>query len=343
MTFLLRRRLSTRRTNAETVSQRYAELWESIGSLLLAGGKRIRPHLLLTAYMGYEDGGEVEDVLSAALSQEILHSAMLIHDDIIDRDDTRYGVKNISGQYKNIYAPHIADKQERAHMSLSAAILAGDILLSDAHRLLRHTDRPQERVDKASEILSNAVFEVVGGELLDTEVSFLPVGIISAETIAQYKTASYSFTSPLTIGAVLAGAPESELELLRELSQKLGVGYQMRDDILGVFGDEAKTGKSASTDITEGKRTFLIEQFEMLATPAQSQRFLQIFHRPDATEQELEEARELLVEAGAKSAVEQQIDSLRDAAYELIAQLGMNKPAKAEIYLIAKKCLQRDI
>lgn len=118
---------------------------------------------------------------------------------------------------------------------------------------------------------------------------------------AQYKTASYSFTSPLTIGAVLAGAPESELELLRELSQKLGVGYQMRDDILGVFGDEAKTGKSASTDITEGKRTFLIEQFEMLATPAQSQRFLQIFHRPDATEQELEEARDCLSRQARKA------------------------------------------
>jgi geranylgeranyl diphosphate synthase type II len=267
---------------------------------------------------------------------------MLIHDDIIDRDTLRYGVNNIPGQYDLLYAPFISDDTERAHMSLSAGILAGDILLSDAHRMLRSVNLPTELVDLATEILSRSVFEVVGGELLDTEVSFLPPGLINAETIAKFKTASYSFISPLTMGATLAGASEGELYTLTQLSEKLGIGYQMRDDILGVFGDESKTGKSASNDIIEGKRTFLIEQFEAIASVEQHKRFFKIFHHTNPTENELEEARQLLIEAGAKDHVEQRIVTLLEAANELIKKLDIEELAKQELHQIATHCLQRE-
>jgi len=338
----IKRYCEERKVNARQISPRYVALWDSIETLLLAGGKRLRPHLLITAYMAYADEGKLDDILPAAVAQELLHSAMLIHDDIIDRDDIRYGVKNIAGQYDASYTPFLSDKSERAHMSLSAAILAGDILLSDAHRMLRSVNRPQELVDQATEILSRGVFEVIGGELLDTEVAFLPAGVINAETIAKFKTASYSFTSPLTMGATLAGASEGELYLLTQLSEKIGIGYQLRDDILGIFGDEAKTGKSNSNDIIEGKRTFLIEQFEAVASAPQRERFFELFHRAEATDTDIEEARQLLVESGAKEHVEQRIDTLREAAYGLIDQLSFNEPAKQELRYVIEHCLQRE-
>ena len=338
----IKRYCEERKTNARQISPRYVALWDSMEALLLAGGKRLRPHLLITAYLAYAEQGRVEDILPAAVAQELLHSAMLIHDDIIDRDVMRYGVKNIPGQYNTLYAPFIADDLERGHMSMSAGILAGDILLSDAHRMLRSIDRPNELVDLATEILSCGVFEVVGGELLDTEVSFLPTGLINAETIAKFKTASYSFKSPLTMGATLAGASEGELYILTQLSEKLGIGYQLRDDILGVFGDEAKTGKSASNDIIEGKRTFLVEQFEAIASADERERFFEIFHHAKAGETVLEEARQLLISSGAKSQVEQRITTLHEAANDLISQLGIDDVFKQELYSIATRCLQRE-
>ncbi|MGV9002196.1 MAG: polyprenyl synthetase family protein [Candidatus Saccharimonadaceae bacterium] len=338
----IKRYCEERKTNARQISPRYVALWDSIETLLLAGGKRLRPHLLITAYMAYAKEVELEDILPAAVAQELLHSAMLIHDDIIDRDVMRYGTDNIQGQYNTSYAPFIHDEQERAHMSLSASLLAGDILLSDAHRILRSINFPAELVNQATEILSRGVFEVIGGELLDTEVSFLPKGLINAETIAKFKTASYSFTSPLTMGATLAGVSEAELYLLTKLSENLGIGYQLRDDILGVFGDEDKTGKSSANDIIEGKRTFLIEQFEAIASPQQTKRFFEIFHHSEPSENDLEEARSLLIEAGAKEHVERRIVTLHEAATALINQLSIDEAAKQELQSIAKHCLQRE-
>lgn len=329
--------------SARQVSPRYVALWDSIELLLLAGGKRLRPHLLIISYVAYSQSNKIDAILPAAVAQELLHSAMLIHDDIIDRDSIRYGVSNISGQYDTSYAPFIDDRTERSHMSLSTALLAGDILLSDAHRMLRRVDKPQKLVDQATEIFSHAIFEVIGGELLDTEAAFLPVELITAETIAKFKTANYSFTSPLITGATLAGASESELYLLTQLSNHLGIGYQMRDDILGVFGNEDKTGKSASTDIIEGKRTFLIEQFEAIATVEQKEHFFKIFHRADATSAELQQARELLTLSGARKYVEQRIDSLRKTTHSLIDRLSINELAREELHTVTDQCLQREV
>lgn len=338
----IKRYCEERKVNARQISPRYVALWDSIELLLLAGGKRLRPHLLITAYMAYAKEGKLEHILPAAVAQELLHSSMLIHDDIIDRDSIRYGVNTISEQYNLSYAPFITDETERAHMSLSAALLAGDVLLSDAHRMLRSVDCDEELVDVAVEIFSRGVFEVVGGELLDTEVSFLPTGLINAETIAKFKTASYSFESTLTMGATLAGASEGELYLLTQLSEKLGIGYQLRDDILGIFGDENKTGKSTSNDIIEGKRTFLVEQFEAIASTKESQRFFEIFHDAGANENAIEEARQLLVSSGAKQHVEQRIETLHEAANELINQLSIDDSFKRELHSIATRCLQRE-
>jgi geranylgeranyl diphosphate synthase type II len=321
----------------------YYRLWQSIETLILAGGKRLRPYMVLATYQAYNPTGLLSDVLPAAAAQELIHSAMLIHDDIIDRDTIRYGVKNVSGQYDEFYSNYVADKNERSHLSLSAALLAGDALISDAYRMIRKTIRPNELVDQAEEIFNTAIFEVIGGELLDTEVAFLPKGSISVDSISQYKTASYSFVGPLTTGAVLAQAPEHDINTLKEFSLILGIGYQLRDDLLGTFGNETVTGKSTVTDIQEGKRTYLIEQFERLATQEQKDIFFAIFHRYDASSEELLTAKKLLEDSGARAAVEQSIQEKYSDALTRISQLSLPTESKKTYEALVERCLNREM
>jgi geranylgeranyl diphosphate synthase type II len=321
----------------------YVRLWQSIEKLVLAGGKRLRPYMVLATYQAYNPSSVLADVLPAAVAQELIHSAMLIHDDIIDRDSVRYGVKNVSGQYDEYYSQFFDDKNELAHMSLSAALLAGDALITDSHLLIRKTNRPVELVNEAEAILNNAIFEVIGGELLDIEIAFLPKGTINTDTISIYKTASYSFTGPLTTGAILAQAPEKDINTLKELSIVLGIGYQLRDDLLGTFGDANATGKSNTTDIREGKRTYLIDAFEQVATSEQSQTFFAHFHQPDASDDELTTLKNLLVETGARSAVEQLIEEKRVHALEKVQSLSLPDDAKKIYQDLIKQCLDREV
>ena len=334
---------SLRSLAAEQMSPRYSLLWQTISQLLQAGGKRFRPFMLVSAYKAYSGSDTFDAVLPAALAQELIHQAMLIHDDIIDRDTMRYGIKNISGQYNDLYTPLLSNKNERAHMTESAALLAGDVLLSDAYQLLSESQVEKSRLTQATAIFSHSVFEVVGGELLDTENSFLGDDEhISAKTIARYKTASYTFISPLTIGAVLGGASAEELQLLKQFSEYVGLGYQLRDDLLGVFGDTTVTGKSASGDIAEGKATYLIEQFEQVAQPEQKNTLMRAFHNEQATERELAEARTALIESGAKQKVEDKINELLTRASESIERLSIADDHKSLLRTLATRCLNRE-
>lgn len=330
--------------SAQHVHPRYGQLWETVRTLVTAGGKRFRPYMLISAYSAYADLDEsIEPILPAAIAQELIHQAMLVHDDIIDRDTTRYGIQNITGQYEALYAKDISDDTERGHMSLSSALLAGDVLISDAYHFLSRTDVSADRLAQATAILSNSVFEVVGGELLDTENAFLKETTISAETIARFKTASYSFISPITMGALLAGAPEQDIALLKEFSECVGIGYQLRDDLLGVYGDEDETGKSTTSDIIEGKRTYLIEQFDAHATKEQKQAFYEIFHRSNAMPQDIARAKELLSASGAKHQVETAIKVLAQHANERIDVFTISDEAKRVFHELVQQCLSRSV
>jgi geranylgeranyl diphosphate synthase type II len=321
----------------------YFRLWKSIENLILAGGKRLRPYMLLATYQIYNPEGTLSDVLPAAVAHELIHSAMLIHDDIIDRDSMRYGVKNIYGQYNEYYSQFFEDKNEVSHMSLSAALLAGDALIADAHMLIRKINRPAELIDQAEAILNKEIFEVIGGELLDIEAAFLPKGTIALDTIAEYKTASYSFVGPLATGAMLAQAPEKDINMLKELSVIIGIGYQLRDDLIGVFGNEKTTGKSNTSDIKEGKRTYLVEKFEQLATPQQFDEFFAHFQCPNTTSEDLEIVRALLVETGARAAVEQLIEEKRVRALEKVHGLSLPDKAKQLYITLIDQSLSREM
>jgi geranylgeranyl pyrophosphate synthase len=333
--------LDIRADSASTVHPHYERLWHSIKSVYAAGGKRLRPYMTLLMYQAY-GGDDIEAVLPAASAQELIHQAMLAHDDIIDRDSIRYGVKNISGQYLDEYAPHADGPSEGRHFADAAAILAGDLLISEAYAQLAQSDVPTEMLHRAQSRLNEAVFHVAGGELLDTEASFYQEGAITPLTIAEQKTASYSFVGPLTMGAVLGGASDEQIGILKHLGTSVGIAYQLRDDLIGVFGDSTVTGKSTDGDIREGKRTLLIEEFLKRADDEQRARFNAIFGNPHASNGEIDEVRNLLTQTGAREAIEGFIETYKVQTTEHLAALDISAAHRDVLAQLIETSLKRD-
>ena len=332
---------ATRIAQAESISPDYARLWRSVSQLMQAGGKRLRPYVTLLSYGMNGEGRDYSAVLPAAAAQEMLHMAMLIHDDIIDRDQVRYGVQNVTGQYNNHYAQYVSNADERLHFSNSAAIVAGDLLIAEAYSLIQKCKIDATYIAKAQAVLSQAIFNVVGGELLDTESAFMPFDQIDALTIAHYKTASYSFVSPLTMGAQLADMSATDIQKLEKFGMALGIAYQLQDDILGVFGDEAVTGKSTSSDITEGKHTHLVEQFYRLAKPDQIAEFAAVFKNNAATTSQLEHARELLHASGAVDAIQHAIEQFAGQERAELDGISMHDAARTAFLELIERCTTR--
>lgn len=302
------------------VSVYYEQLWRDMRRLIKSGGKRLRPRMVMRAYAAF-GGADSDAVVAVATSQELLHMSLLIHDDVIDRDYMRYGVDNIAGNYFKKFYSSVADDSDRLHYAHSAAILAGDLLISGSYSIMIRSGVDSQVLDKVQQIHSKSIFDVAGGELIDTEAAFRGRDEIDARTVALYKTASYTFVGPLTIGAVLAGASQDEVAQLETFAQNLGVAYQLRDDVIGIFGDERTTGKPTISDIREGKNTYMVEEFYTLASDEQRARFEQHFGNKDVTLDQAEQIKQLLIESGALARTEAEIDKYTRAATEILEQI----------------------
>jgi geranylgeranyl diphosphate synthase type II len=234
-----------------------AELWAAL-ERAAAGGKRFRPLLLLSVHEAL-GGTDVAAAAEVAAAMELLHTAFVVHDDVIDGDRTRRGRPNVSGTF--------ADRARRAggtparaeHYGDVAGLLAGDLALAGAVRTVALSGASPGTVRRLLDLLERALRISAAGELADVRLS-LTGGADLGEilTMEEHKTAVYSFELPLQAGAVLAGADEAVIARLGELGRLLGVAFQLRDDLDGVFGEEAVTGKPALSDLREGKCTPLI-------------------------------------------------------------------------------------
>lgn len=310
-----------------TIDRHYKTLWEQTHRLIRSGGKRFRPHMVALAYEAF-GGSDTEKILPIAVAHELLHVSMLIHDDIIDRDYVRYGVDNVAGSFLKEYAAVVPDDNERLHYAHSAAILAGDLLISASYQIIATSKVDPVKILQAQQLLGECIFEVAGGELLDTESSFRGLGAIPAETVARYKTASYSFIGPLLTGAMLANASESDQKCIRSFAENIGIAYQLVDDALGIFGDASQTGKTTDGDIREGKNTYMVEQFYASATDHQRDEFVKYFGKKDITPQEADKFRDLLRTSGAFEANTETIESYVTKARKALTALTIDDEHK---------------
>lgn len=326
---------------AQSIDQYYGTLWEKLRLLHTSGGKRLRPKLVMMAYQAF--GGKNENLVAPiAAAQELLHFSMLIHDDIIDRDTTRYGVDNMTGIYEKIYQPFVADTIDRTHYANGSALIAGDLMIAGAYKLIFDSKVSDSHKITSLKIMYDGTFDVAGGQLLDTESSLRPAGSINPIEIAEYKTASYSFLGPLLTGAVLAGADDLKLATIRTFAVNLGIAYQLTDDLLGVFGDEAKTGKSNSGDIREGKQTYLVQATVERLTATQTSLFKQFFGKHDLSADEVDTTKQLIVESGALDDVKKLTDSYITHATDALTELAFDDVTHHQFLDLINTTTKRD-
>lgn len=308
---VLERFFSLSTTQAASLSPAYEALWKTLRSNT-NGGKRFRPRMVMTAYEGL-GGEDLEAAAHVGASFELLHTALIVHDDVIDRDFVRRGIPNVSGSYRDIAHTAGLSIPTAEHRGMSVAVIAGDLALTASFRLMGLAETDAGTRARLLDILDDAVFASAAGELIDVDFS-LYTGVPSVDEIVdmeRLKTAVYSFEAPLQAGAVLAGAPESVVTALGEFGRNIGIAYQIVDDLLGVFGDEPATGKTTIGDIREGKRTALIAY---ASTRPEWAKISHLVGKSNLTPAEAQVVRNELEASGAKASTERLAGDYADRA-----------------------------
>ncbi|WP_348788107.1 polyprenyl synthetase family protein [Leifsonia sp. NPDC080035] len=324
----------------------YRRLWESAWDAT-RGGKRLRPRFTLTAFHGLGGAQRAsaarESAVRVAVAFELLHTAFLLHDDVIDGDTVRRGRPNVAGEFTADALFRGAGLPRARLWGESAAILAGDLLLHAATAEVARIDAPASVRDRLMDVLERAVSVTAAGELADVGLSTGMSGAGIAEVLAmtERKTAEYSVSGPLVAGVLLAGAADREgdlLDVLAEYGRLVGVAFQLGDDLLGVFGSEAVTGKSVVSDLRQGKQTTLVAFARGTASwPV----IADGFGRPDLGRAEAAGIASALEECGARGFVERLLHEHVDAAIHALDSPAVPAALAAELTVVARSCVGR--
>jgi geranylgeranyl diphosphate synthase type I len=319
---------------------------------LLGGGKRFRA---LFCYWGWNAVGSGRDgfdpledlepprdlasVIDVATGLELFHAAALVHDDIMDRSDTRRGSPSAHKRFETLHAGN-GWTGGSGNFGDSAALLLGDLLLGWSDELV---DEGLGRLDSRAAASSARVefnrmrTEVTSGQYLDIleESSWATTEerdqLARAHRVLVYKSAKYSVEAPLAIGASMGGGTLAQLAALRSFGLPLGIAYQLRDDMLGVFGDPGVTGKPAGDDLREGKRTVLIA-LARAALPATAVRLLdELLGDRQLTNEQIRMLQQTLIDSGAVESVERMIAREVELARKAIAEAPLTPEALAQL------------
>ncbi len=242
---------------ASRYSPSFGVLWEHMAAST-SGGKWMRPKLVHLAY-GAFGGRDMESCGELAAAFELLHTALLVHDDVIDRDFVRRGSDTLGAVYRDLAVAEGHGQADSDHAGYSAAIIAGDLLLTGSLRLATSASTGHWNSAAILSTVHEAIFASAAGELDDLLFSLraLSPGLPEVLGMERLKTAVYSFEAPLRAGALLAGQSADMAGALADVGRDIGVAYQVIDDVLGTFGESSLTGKSVESDLREGKRTIL--------------------------------------------------------------------------------------
>ena len=298
-------------------------LFDEIERMVRAGGKRIRPCF---CYWGYRSAAKPhhDEVVVAAAALELLHTFALIHDDVMDGTAERRG-------QPTVHAAH----------DVSTAILAGDLALVLADDLLMSAKFPAEVTAAAFDVYSRMRREVIAGQFLDLKSVGSEIDEERARRIAVLKSGRYSVMEPLLVGAALAGAHDALRGTLAAFGETLGEAFQLKDDLLGIFGDPATTGKPVDSDIREGKRNLLFAKTSANLTGADRDFFMSRWGQRDLSPDDVQRLRELVETSGAREAVEQLVAELRFDAENSLDK-GVDGEADAALRELVAVVVARD-
>jgi geranylgeranyl diphosphate synthase type I len=296
-----------------SISTELSPVSDALTSFLLDSGKRLRP---LFAYAGFvSSGGSLEKpVIRAMAALELLQACALIHDDLMDGSDTRRGKPSIHRHFETI---HVQDQLDgfAPHYGLSAAVLLGDLALVWSDQMLNSAGLTAEQFARVLPYYNEMRVELMAGQFLDIhEQTQKNTNVDRSLKIARYKSGKYTIERPLHLGAAMTSAPTEIFSALSAYGLPLGEAFQLRDDLLGVFGDPSVTGKPAGDDLREGKRTVLIAMTNDRQSESQKQIALKYFGKPDLDAQGVALLREIIEATGARAELEATIERLTDQA-----------------------------
>ena len=312
----------------EKVDSSLVDPFASLKKLVFSGGKRLRPAFFHWAHVGAGGNPNSSKAIDVAAAIEMLHAFALAHDDVMDRSEARRGEPSIWQRFANLHEEH-RWLGNSLHFGEAAAILVGDLAHVLADKLISHSSPIVLQLweELRLEVNIGQYLDVLSGAKGKFDHS-------SARKILEYKTGRYSVQRPLQLGAAVAGQYDELHKPLTDFGQPIGVVFQLRDDILGVFGNAEKTGKPTGDDLREGKPTPLMA--EAFAHASEQQRsILGKIGSNDLSEKEINDIQEVVEETGAKSVIEQEIEELTDSALEILSTIRLEKNASKALSELA--------
>ncbi|MFJ6196723.1 polyprenyl synthetase family protein [Micromonospora sp. NPDC092111] len=310
---------------------------------VLAGGKRVRPTFAYWGWRGVVGGdGPLPSVLPALAALELLHTFALVHDDVMDASDTRRGLPTAhrAAAARHVAAGHTGDPDRFGE---TVAVLVGDLCMVWADRLLGHATVPPSRLLDVRRCYDQMRVETIAGQYLDVlgENDAANWSVDRALRVARYKTASYTVQRPLLFGGCLAGVDADAPQIAAYTRYGLAVGeaFQLRDDLLGVYGDPATTGKPAGDDLRTGKPTALLMLARQLAGPTQRR----ALDRAGTATGDREVARlaELVADTGAVARIERMISDRVAEALTALETASIDQPARTALTVLATAATMR--
>jgi len=308
----------------------------------VTGGKRFRAAFCWWGHLAVAEPDDPQALVKACASLELLHASALVHDDVMDASDVRRGRPATHRAFEQLHRANGWSASPEQY-GAAAAILLGDLLLSWSDELLRTSGLPAPRVLEALGYFDLTRSEVVTGQFLDVSAQARGTSDVDvAMTVLRYKSAKYSIERPLHIGAALAGAGTETVAQLSRFGLPLGEAFQLRDDLLGVFGDPEATGKPAGDDLSEGKRTVLIA-LALDALGPDDRAHLDSSLGRDLTTGEVAELRAHVDASGAHEQVEDVITALTERALSALDAADIRDEARSALRELAAAATQRTV
>jgi geranylgeranyl diphosphate synthase type I len=340
--------LERRSADTAAIDPAFGRATHALTEFVLGGGKRLRPTFAWWGWRGAggsPDGPDAAAVLQAISALELIQACALVHDDLMDASATRRGRPTVHVEFARRHAES-GWRGRPARFGAAAAILLGDLALVWADDMFRDAGLSTDAVARASAPWQGMRTEVLGGQFLD--VLHQATGTASPRAALQvdrYKTAAYTVERPLHLGAAIADAGPELTACYRRFGADLGIAFQLRDDLLGVFGDPAVTGKPAGDDLREGKRTLLLalalERAAEQGRDAATRAIEAALGDPDLDDDGVDRVRGLLGELGAAQAVEQRIAALTGSALDALSAADIDEPAASRLADLAVAATRR--
>lgn len=315
---------------------------QAIENFTLDSGKRLRP---LFAYVGALGAGiqPTAEMIKAIASLELIHVCALVHDDVMDASDTRRGAPSIHRLFEKMHQ----DKKlsgTATQFGVAAAILIGDLALIWSAQMLHNSKLADSQLTRALPVYDEMRVELMAGQYLDIYEQALGTQSIERSLkVARFKSGKYTIERPLHFGAALCGAETELINSYTNYGIPLGEAFQLRDDLLGVFGDPAQTGKPAGDDLREGKRTVLMASALKNANPTQLAALTKLVGAPNLDTTQIQVLQEIIIQTGAASHIESMIEELTNTSLKAIERGGISTVGKELLTELAVLATKRKI